>query len=111
MHRVAQADRDECLEVDDTYVWRLEPLGLSCDERRDLLPAIPRPAELRPAQDRRELGALPAPALLHDWLRSPHLPRLPAVPRPHGAGAHSADASWLESHVIFATIFYRIFSV
>ena len=36
-------------------------------------------------------GAFPASALFHEWLRSAHVARLPAVPRVDGAGAHAAD--------------------
>ena len=37
-------------QVDHTHVWRPQPPGLRCHERRDLLPPLPRPAELRLAQ-------------------------------------------------------------
>ena len=37
-------------QVDYTHVWRPQPLGLRCHERRDLLPPLPRPAELRLTQ-------------------------------------------------------------
>merc|ERR1712023_374949 len=49
------------------------------------------PAQLRHPQARREHDSLPAPALLHEWLRAAHVPRLAAVPRADGAGAHAAD--------------------
>merc|ERR1711881_546490 len=50
--------------------------------RRHLLPPLPGPAQRRPAQARGEHDPVPPPSLLHDRLRAPHQPRLPAVPRP-----------------------------
>merc|ERR1711959_308959 len=58
--------------------------------RRHLLHPLPGPAQRRPPQARREPDPVPASSLLHDRLRPAHLPRLPAVPRPHGTGAHPA---------------------
>ena len=55
-----------------------------------MLFALPGAAELRPAQDRREPGALPAAALLHDGLRPFDIPRLAAVPGSHSSGADTA---------------------
>merc|ERR1711924_523630 len=57
----------------------------------DVLPPLPGPAQLRPAQARRQHDPVPPPPLLHDRLRAAHVARLAAVPRPHGAGAHAAD--------------------
>ena len=72
-------------EADNANLWRPEPLGISSHVRGDLLLALPRTAELRPAQDCRELGAVPAAALLHDRLRTADLPRVAAVPCSDGA--------------------------
>merc|ERR1712100_306157 len=58
---------------------------------RDVLAALPRPAQLRPAQARRQHRALPPPPLLHGWLRAADVVRLAAVPCAHRAGAHPAD--------------------
>ena len=55
-----------------------------------MLFALPGAAELRPAQDRREPGALPAAALLHDRLCPFDLPGLAAVP---GSDSSRADAA------------------
>ena len=72
-------------EADNANLWRPQPLGLSSHVRGDLLLALPRAAELRPAQDCRELGAVPAAALLHDRLRTADLPWVAAVPCSYGA--------------------------
>merc|ERR1712113_125031 len=42
-------------------------------------------------ENRSEPDPLSAPALLHDWFRTAHVPRLPAVPCPDRAGAHATD--------------------
>merc|ERR1712032_1681235 len=68
-----------------------QPLGLRRPLRCHLLPPLPRSAQLRLEKARRELDPLPTSPLLHDRLRSPHLPRLPAVPCPHRPRAHLPD--------------------
>merc|ERR1712048_3287 len=44
---------------------------------------------------------LPPSPFLHDRLRSPHLPRIPAVPCPHRPRAHPADVRCQEHDVRF----------
>merc|ERR1719456_1355515 len=60
-------------------------------QRRDVLPPLPGPAELRYPQARGEHDPVPAPSLLHERLRAADVPRFAAVPRADGAGAHAAD--------------------
>ncbi|KAJ1633912.1 hypothetical protein T492DRAFT_611411, partial [Pavlovales sp. CCMP2436] len=78
-------------QADHPHLRRPQPPGGRRHVGRHLLPALPRPAQLRPAQARRQPGPLPAPALLHDRLLAAHQPRLAAVPRAHRARAHAAD--------------------
>merc|ERR1711959_645090 len=60
-------------------------------QRRDVLPPLPGPAQLRYPQARREHDPVPAPSFLHERLRAADVARLAAVPRVDGAGAHAAD--------------------
>ncbi|CAM9806125.1 unnamed protein product, partial [Lampetra planeri] len=78
-------------QAHNTHVRRPQPPGVGHYERRHHLPALPGTAQRRPAQARRQHGALPSPALLHAGLRAAHQPWLAAVPRAHRARAHPAD--------------------
>merc|ERR1712087_996556 len=78
-------------EADHADVRRPEPPGVCGDQRHHVLPALPRPAQLGPAQAGGEPGALPAAALFYDWLRAADVARLAAVPRADGSGADAAD--------------------
>merc|ERR1712232_975802 len=72
-------------KVSDTVV---EPYNAVLSFRHlwhDNLSPVPWAAQLRSSQNRCKPCALPSVTLLHDWLRAPHLSRLPAVPRSHGA--------------------------
>merc|ERR1711957_348639 len=67
------------------------PLGFRRYLRCYLLPPFPRSAQLRPQKARCQPYPLPPSPLLHDWFRSPHLPRLPAVPCLDRPRAHLPD--------------------
>merc|ERR1712194_63087 len=78
-------------EADHSDLRRPQPLGERGDERRDHVPPLPRAAQLRLAQDRREPDPIPAAALPHDWLRPAHIKGLPAVPCFDRAGTYAAN--------------------
>jgi hypothetical protein len=79
--------------------WRPEPSDLGDHERRDVLPAVPGPAELGPPQAGGEPDPVPAAALLHGGVRAADVARVAAVPRADGAGADAADVGRQEHDV------------
>ena len=84
------------IEADDSDLRRSEPLGVGSNVWSYLLPAFPGAAQLRPAQNCSEPRAVPPPALLHDWLRTPDLSWFSAVSCTHRARVDSADAPWIK---------------
>merc|ERR1712224_204358 len=78
-------------QADDADLRRPEPPRVGRPQRRDVLPPLPGPAQLRYPQARREHDPVPAPPLLHERLRAADVARLAAVPGVDGAGAHAAD--------------------
>ena len=91
-------------EADHANIWWPEPFGVCSYERRDLLPAFPRTAELRLAQDCSEPCAIPTFALLHDWLCTIDLPWFSAVSCTDCSRADPADAQLLEEHPLWVLL-------
>merc|ERR1719213_913236 len=68
----------------DADLRRLEPPRVGRPQRRDLLPPLPGPAQLRHPQARRQHDPVPAPSFLHERLRAADVARFAAVPRVDG---------------------------
>merc|ERR1719486_1134408 len=95
VHQLVE-NSDESLLLDNEALYDIcfRTLKLTTPTFGDLnhlVPPLPGPAQLRPAQAGRQHDPLPPPPLLHDRLRAADVARLAAVPRPDGARADPAD--------------------
>jgi len=79
------------LKLTTPHLWRPQPPRLPHHVRCHHLPQVPRTAERRPQEARREHGALPQASLLHAWVCSSHCPWLSTVQSPHRTRAYPAD--------------------
>ena len=82
-----------------TYSWGFEPFDLHHHERRNMLPPLPRPAQLRPPKTGGQSYPIPAIALLHGGFCTPDVAWITAVPGPHHPGADTANVGCEEHDV------------